>query len=93
VHLCEPRSRVAGGDLEAQAEHHRRQLRQLQERVATACHRPVDAVIADMRAGRILTAQEARAYGLIDSCAGPGSRRAAGGGETRTAGPQTRPEP
>jgi ATP-dependent Clp protease, protease subunit len=77
VHLCEPRSRpdVARGDLEVQAEHHRRQLRELQERVATACHRPVDAVIADMRAGRILTAPEARAYGLIDSYAGPDSRR------------------
>jgi ATP-dependent Clp protease, protease subunit len=95
VHLCEPRSRPspAVGDLEAQAEHHRRQLRLLQERVAAACHRPVDAVIADMRAGRILTAQEARAYGLIDSCAGPDSRRSTDGGDARTVGRQTRPEP
>jgi ATP-dependent Clp protease protease subunit len=76
VHLHEPRSRhgVAGLDLEAQAEHHRRQLRGLQERIAAACHRSVDAVIEDMRTGRVLTAQEACEYGLIDSCASQASR-------------------
>jgi ATP-dependent Clp protease, protease subunit len=35
--------------------------------IATACHRLVDTVIADMRAGRLLTAEQARDYGLIDS--------------------------
>jgi ATP-dependent Clp protease protease subunit len=95
VHLREPRSRhgVAGPDLEVQAEHHQRQLRQLQERIATACQRPVDAVIGDMRAGRVLTAQDAREYGLIDSCASPASRRSTGGDEATTAAPQTRPKP
>ncbi len=70
VHLREPRSRhrVAGPDLEAQAAHHQRMLRGLQERIATACHRPVDAVIEDMRTGRLLTAEQAREYGLVDSC-------------------------
>jgi ATP-dependent Clp protease protease subunit len=68
IQLREPRARrdVAGPDLDAQAEHHRRQLRQLQERIATACGRPVDAVAEDMRAGRVLTADEAREYGLLD---------------------------
>ena len=40
-----------------------RQLRRLQERMAAACGRPVDEIAADMRAGRLLTAQEAQAYG------------------------------
>jgi ATP-dependent Clp protease protease subunit len=80
VHLCEPgfHQGIAARDVEARAEHEQRQLRQLHERIATACHRPVDAVIADMRAGRILTAPEAREYGLIDSCTGPPSRRSTG---------------
>jgi ATP-dependent Clp protease, protease subunit len=67
--LREPRARhhVAGPDLHTHAEHHQRRLRGLQERIATACHRLVDTVIADMRAGRLLTAEQARDYGLIDS--------------------------
>jgi ATP-dependent Clp protease protease subunit len=82
VHLREPgfRHRTAGRDVEAQAEHQQRQLRQLHERIATACHRPVQTVIDDVRAGRILTAPEAREYGLIDSCTGPTSRRSTGTG-------------
>jgi ATP-dependent Clp protease protease subunit len=94
VHLGEPRSRpgVAGGDLEGQAEHHHRQLRQLQERVARACHRPVETVIADMRARRTMTAQEAREYGLIDSCTGPASRRSTDRGDAATTAPQAQPE-
>lgn len=73
VALREPRTRhhiaghVAGPDLPAHADHHKHRLRGLQERIATACHRPVDAVIADMRAGRLLDAEQARDYGLIDS--------------------------
>ena len=72
VHLCEPRSPhgIPGRELETLAAEHARQLRRLQERVAEACHRPADEIAADMRAGTLLTAQEAQAYGLIDS-AGP----------------------
>lgn len=72
VHLRDPRPPrgVAGRDLEAHAEHHRRQLRRLQERIATACRRPADAVAGDMRVGRVLTAEEARGYGLVDTCTG-----------------------
>jgi ATP-dependent Clp protease, protease subunit len=69
VHLCEPPSPrcVAGRDLEVRAEQHQRQLRRLQERIGEACRRPADAVAADMRAGRVLTAEEAREYGLVDT--------------------------
>jgi ATP-dependent Clp protease, protease subunit len=95
VQLREPRPGpgVAGVDLETQAEHHHRQLRLLQERIASACHRSVDEIVADMRAGRALTAEQAREYGLIDSCAGPSSRRSTGQGDATTAGPPARPEP
>jgi ATP-dependent Clp protease protease subunit len=69
--LCEPRAPrgVPGYEVEAWAAEHARQLRRLQERLAEACGRPVEEVAADMRAGRLLTAGEARAYGLLD--AGP----------------------
>jgi ATP-dependent Clp protease protease subunit len=68
VHLCDPRSPhgLPGRDLEAVAAEHARQLRRLQERMAEACRRPADEIAADMRAGRVLTADEARDYGLVD---------------------------
>ena len=68
IHLREPRSRYhgTGPDLDAQAEHHRRALRGLQERIATACGQPVDTVVEDMRTGRLLNAEQARDYGLVD---------------------------
>jgi ATP-dependent Clp protease protease subunit len=94
VHLREPRARhnLAGRDLEAHAEHHQRQLRQLQERIAAACRRPVDAVVEDMRAGRVLTAEQACEYGLIDSCASRAPRPSTDTGERPTATPQAPPE-
>ncbi len=68
LQLREPRTQRSGHahDVTAHAEDHRRRLRLLQERIARACRRSVDAVAADMRAGRILTAEEARGYGLVD---------------------------
>jgi ATP-dependent Clp protease protease subunit len=68
VHLREPRTRLDGyaDHVATGAENHQRRLRLLQERIAEACHRSVDAVAADMRKGRVLTADEARGYGLID---------------------------
>jgi ATP-dependent Clp protease, protease subunit len=68
VRLCEPRAPhgVPGHEVEAWAAEHVRQLRRLQERLAAACGRSVDEVAADMRAGRLLDAEEARAYGLVD---------------------------
>ena len=69
VRLCEPRAPrgVPGHEVEAWAAEHARQLRRLQERLASACGRPVGEVAADMRAGRLLDAEEARAYGLVDA--------------------------
>jgi ATP-dependent Clp protease protease subunit len=68
LHLCEPRGPhgLPGRDLETVAAEHARQLRRLQERMAEACRRPADEIAADMRAGRLLTADEARDYGLVD---------------------------
>jgi ATP-dependent Clp protease, protease subunit len=68
VHLVEPRAPrgLPGSDVEAWAAEYARQLRRLQERVAAACGRPVEEVADDMRAGRLLDAAEARAYGLAD---------------------------
>jgi ATP-dependent Clp protease, protease subunit len=68
LHLTEPRSAhgIPGRDLEAAAAERARQLRWLQDRMATACGRPAAEIAADMRAGKLLTAEEARAYGLVD---------------------------
>jgi ATP-dependent Clp protease protease subunit len=69
LQLSEPRPPrgVPGLQLEAWAAEHARQLHRLQERLAEACGRPVDEVVADMRAGRLLSAEEAREYGLVDA--------------------------
>jgi ATP-dependent Clp protease protease subunit len=68
VHLTEPRTAhgISGRELETLAAEHARQLRRLQERMAEACGRPADEIAADMRAGRLLTTEEAREYGLVD---------------------------
>jgi ATP-dependent Clp protease, protease subunit len=75
LHLVEPRppGTVRGWDVEAWAADHTRQVRRLQERLAEACRRPVEEIAADMRANRLLTAQEAQAYGLVDAPAPPRS--------------------
>jgi ATP-dependent Clp protease, protease subunit len=69
VHLTEPRTvhGIPGRELETVAAEQARQLRRLQERVADACGRPVDELAADMRDGRMLTAQQAQEYGLADA--------------------------
>jgi ATP-dependent Clp protease, protease subunit len=76
VHLCEPRAPhgIPGQQLESLAAEYARQLRRLQERLAAACGRPVDEIAADMRTGRLLSAEEAQAYGLADT-AEPSGRR------------------
>ena len=69
LHLSEPRTAhgIPGRELETVAAERARQLRRLQERIAAACARPADEIAADMRAGRLLTAQEAQVYGLVDT--------------------------
>jgi len=68
LRLTEPRTPrgLSGREVATAAEQRARLLRRLQERLARACGRPVEEVAADMRAGRVLSAQEARTYGLAD---------------------------
>src|SRR4051794_18330272 len=68
VHLTEPRipHHGLGRDVEALAAEQTRQLRRLQERLAEATGQDVEQIAADMRAGRLLSAEEAREYGLVD---------------------------
>jgi ATP-dependent Clp protease protease subunit len=69
LHLREPTNGrgLHGRDLETWAAEHARQLRRFHERLAAACGRPVDEIAADMAAGRLLSAQEAQEYGLVDA--------------------------
>jgi ATP-dependent Clp protease protease subunit len=84
VHLREPRPPhdITGRELETLADRHERQVRRLQNRIAQACRRPIEAVAADMRAHRVLTDEQAREYGLIDSF-GSQTPRAGSCGATR----------
>jgi ATP-dependent Clp protease, protease subunit len=81
LHLCEPRwpHGLPGRELETVAAEHARQLRRLQERMAEACRHSPDELAADMRAGKLLTADEARDYGLLDAPEPP--RRSGRGGD------------
>jgi ATP-dependent Clp protease protease subunit len=68
-HLREPRTRYSGyaADAAAYTERQQRHLQTLHERLAHICGRSVDEIAADMRNQRILTAEQARDYGLIDT--------------------------
>jgi ATP-dependent Clp protease, protease subunit len=68
LQLVEPRtpSGIPGRELEVRAAEQAARLRSLQERLAEACGRPVEQVASDMRSGRLLSAAEARDYGLVD---------------------------
>jgi ATP-dependent Clp protease protease subunit len=80
LQLVEPRrpGGIPGRDVEARAAELAARLRSLQERLAEACGRPVEEIAADMRAGRLLTAQQARDYGLVDDAEPAGRERPAG---------------
>jgi ATP-dependent Clp protease protease subunit len=65
----QPPPGVRGWDVEAWAADHARQVRRLHERLARASGRRVEEIAADMHAGRLLTTQEAQAYGLVDTAA------------------------
>ncbi len=73
LRLVEPRQPggIPGREVEARAAEHAARLRGFQERLAEACGRPVDEVAADMRAGRVFTASQARDYGLVDAAEPP----------------------
>ncbi|WP_216870445.1 ATP-dependent Clp protease proteolytic subunit [Modestobacter excelsi] len=72
----QPPRGVRGWDVETWAAAHARQVQRLDERLAEACGRPVEEVADDVHAGRLLTADEARAYGLADGTAAPRHGRA-----------------
>jgi ATP-dependent Clp protease protease subunit len=79
VHLSEPRAPhgIPSRETEAMAAEHARRLRHLQERLAAASGHPVDDIAADMRAGRLLSAEEAQGYGLVDTTEPPEGQRSA----------------
>jgi ATP-dependent Clp protease protease subunit len=61
---------VRGWDVEAWAAAHTEQVARLHERLAEATGRLTAEIAADMRAQRVLTVEEARAYGLLDPATG-----------------------
>ncbi|HYT09328.1 MAG TPA: ATP-dependent Clp protease proteolytic subunit [Mycobacteriales bacterium] len=65
--LREPTGRASGraDRLAADVAEHTRQVAHLHERLASATGRPVEEVAADLRAGRVLTAEQAVDYGLL----------------------------
>ena len=71
--LREPRGTATGSadELAIAAEQHTRRVRDLCERLAAASGRDVEAVAADLRQGRVLTAAEAVAYGLLHDLVAP----------------------
>jgi ATP-dependent Clp protease protease subunit len=54
-----------GEALAKKAEQHQRQVEQLRSRLASVTGRDERELAADLEAGRLLTAEEAVAYGLI----------------------------
>jgi ATP-dependent Clp protease protease subunit len=68
LQLREPRSAYSGHtqDVVGWAERYQQQVGQFVARLARAVRRPEDEVADDLRRGRHLTPDEAKAYGLID---------------------------
>jgi ATP-dependent Clp protease protease subunit len=74
VRLAEPRSTMAGGTAEqvaAAAGEYLRELDELIVRLAEVTGQPRSRIENDLSAGRVLTADEAKEYGLIDDIIGP----------------------
>jgi ATP-dependent Clp protease protease subunit len=69
LQLREPRAGRAlhGRDVEVWAAERARQLHRMPERLAEACGRSVEHIAADMAAGLVLGAREAKDYGLVDT--------------------------
>jgi ATP-dependent Clp protease protease subunit len=77
IRLNEPRvASVAGtaDQVTAAAGQYLRELEELAVRLAEMTGQPRSRVEDDLSSGRILTAEEAREYGLIDEIVGPASR-------------------
>jgi ATP-dependent Clp protease protease subunit len=69
--LSEPAVAIEGraGDIAHEAERHAALLLDFHTRLAAATSRPPEAVAADLRDRRLLTAADAKAYGLVDELA------------------------
>jgi ATP-dependent Clp protease, protease subunit len=74
--LSEPFVDLSGParELDAQAAHHRAQLRRFCERLAASLGTSPQALEGDLASGRFLDAEQALEYGLIDEICGPGAR-------------------
>jgi ATP-dependent Clp protease, protease subunit len=73
IRIAEPRAAAVAGtadEVAAAAGQYLRELEELALRIAAATGQPRSRVEDDMSAGRILTAVEAREYGLIDEVVG-----------------------
>lgn len=73
IRLAEPRAAAVAGtadEVAAAAGQYLRELEELALRIVVATGQPRSRVEDDMAAGRILTAAEAREYGLIDEVVG-----------------------
>ena len=73
VRLGQPRASFDGTpeQIASRSEQHLALARRFHERLATATGRSAASIAEDLRAGRHLDAEEARAYGLIDEVAAP----------------------
>ena len=73
LRLCEPPAAPVSGtadEVAAAAGKYLRELEELAERVAAVTGQPRSRVEDDLSSGRVLTAQEARDYGLVDEVIG-----------------------
>ena len=75
--LTEPRFEVDGraSEIADETARHAELVADFQARVAEATGQPVMAIAADFRRGKLLTAGEARSYGLVDEIASRGRLR------------------
>ncbi|MDP8927715.1 MAG: ATP-dependent Clp protease proteolytic subunit [Actinomycetota bacterium] len=74
--MSEPHTSLSGraDEIAAHAAAIRRQLAHLHGQLALASGQPAERIAADMEKGRILTADEARDYGLVHEITGGGRR-------------------
>jgi len=75
IRLAEPRAAAVSGtadEVAAAAGQYLRELEELAVRLAEVTGQPRSRIEDDLSAGRVLTAQEARDYGLLDDIVGAG---------------------
>jgi ATP-dependent Clp protease protease subunit len=77
IRLAEPRAATVAGtadEVAAAAGRYLRELEELAVRLADVTGQPRSRVEDDLSAGRLLSAAEAREYGLVDEIVGPSPR-------------------